>query len=243
MTDKNTIEYYDDFAGWYERERGHGYHAMLDALELDVIREPSAGRDVLEVGAGTGLIMKGLSGTVKKLVGLDISRGMLKTASERGFDVVQGSATALPFEDEQFDLVYSFKVLAHIPDIEGALSEMSRVLRPDGMLIAEFYNAHSIRNLAKRFGGPGDISASRTEADVFCRWDTPAKILRYLPPDVKFEGWRGVRVFTPAAAAFKLPGINAILPAIERRALNSRLARFGGFLIAVCRKRRMPEPA
>lgn len=237
MTNKNVIDYYDDFAGWYERERKHGYHAMLDRLELEVIRPLAEGRDVLEVGAGTGLIMDGLGKAPKKIVGLDISSGMLKSAVQRGFNVVQGSATDLPFADATFDLVYSFKVLAHIPDIEKALSEMSRVLRPGGTLAAEFYNAHSIRHLAKRIGGPGDISANRTEADVFCRWDTPEQIMGYLPPDVQFEGWRGVRVFTPAAALFRIPGVNSILPLLESRALNSKLARFAGFLIAVCKKR------
>lgn len=237
MTGKNTIDYYDDFSGWYERERKHGYHAMLDRLELDVVRPLAEGRDVLEVGAGTGLIMEGLGDAPKTLTGLDISSGMLKKAEKRGFDVVQGSATDLPFENEKFDLAYSFKVLAHIPDIEKALSEMSRVLRPGGMLVAEFYNARSIRHLAKRIGGPGNISDQRTEADVFCRWDTKEQIIGYLPNDVQLEGWRGVRVLTPAALAFKIPGVNKILPALERRCLDSKLARFAGFLIAVCRKR------
>ena len=237
MTNRNTIEYYDDFAGWYERERKHGYHAMLDQLELAVIRPLAAGGDVLEVGAGTGLIMEGLGNTPNSLTGLDISGGMLQRARERGFNVVQGSATDLPFEDETFDLAYSFKVLAHIPDIEQALSEMSRVLRPGGTLVAEFYNVQSIRHLAKRAGGPGSISNSRTEADVFCRWDTPEQVIGYLPNDVQFESWRGVRVFTPGAFAFRLPGVRTLLPALERRALDSQLARFGGFLIAVCRKR------
>ena len=237
MTNKNTIDYYDDFAGWYERERKHGYHAMLDTLELDIIKPLAEGKEVLEVGAGTGLIMQGLGGAPKRLVGLDISGGMLKQAGARGFDVVQGSATDLPFENERFDLAYSFKVLAHIPDIEKALSEMSRVLRPGGTLVAEFYNVQSIRSMAKKLGGPGNISDHRTEADVFCRWDTPEQIIAYLPGDVQFEGWRGVRVFTPGAFAFRVPVVRGILSALERRAVDSKLARFGGFLVAVCTKR------
>ena len=161
---------------------------------------------------------------------------MLKKAVERGFDVVQGSATALPFGDEQFDLVYSFKVLAHIPDIETAIEEMARVLRPGGTLVAEFYNAHSIRRLAKWAGGPGSISKQRTENDVFTRWDTPEEVLGYLPSSVEFVEWRGVRVLTPFAGAFKIPGAETLLPLLESKAMTSPLARFGGFLIAVARK-------
>ena len=85
-------------------------------------------------------------------------------------------------------------------------------------------------------GGPGKISEQSTEAEVFTRWDTPEQVQSYLPEDVTFEGWRGVRVFTPAAVAFKVPLAEKILPALEERVLNSPLARFGGFLIAVCRK-------
>ncbi len=234
---KDTIDYYDDFSNWYEKERKQGYHAMLDKLELDIISPLAIGKDVLEVGAGTGLIMEGLKDAPKTLTGIDISKGMLEKARERGFNVVQGSATELPFEDESFDLAYSFKVLAHIPDIKKALSEMSRVLRPGGYLVAEFYNSYSIRNLVKKLGGPGSVSENRTEADVFCRWDTPSEIISYLPSNVRFEGWRGVRVFTPAAFAFKIPLLNMLLPAVEKRALNSKLARLGGFLVAVCQKR------
>ncbi len=52
--------------------------------------------------------------------GVDLSPGMLHKAQARGLDVVLGSATALPFEDNQFDVTCSFKVLAHVPVIELA---------------------------------------------------------------------------------------------------------------------------
>jgi SAM-dependent methyltransferase len=209
---------------------------MLDELELEVLRPYAQDREVLEVGAGTGLIMEGLGRAPKRLVGMDISSGMLRRAIDRGFEVAQGSATALPFGDAAFDVAYSFKVLAHIPDIETAVQEMVRVLRPGGHLIAEFYNSKSIRRLAKQLGGPGHISESRTEDEVFTRWDTPESVMSYLPPNVTFKGWRGVRVLTPAAAAFRIPGMSKVLPGLERRAMSSWLARFGGFLIAICEK-------
>jgi ubiquinone/menaquinone biosynthesis C-methylase UbiE len=237
VTDKQTIDYYDDFAGWYENGRQRGYHAMLDALELEVLTPYAEDKDVLEVGAGTGLIMAGLNAMPRSLVGLDISAGMLKKASLRGFKVVQGSATALPFDSGRFDVVYSFKVLAHIPDIEAAVAEMVRVLRSGGHLIAEFYNARSLRRLAKRLAGPGQISENRNEDDVFTRWDTPKDIISYLPPNVELKGWRGIRVLTPAAAVFKLPGMEKVLPKLEKRAMSSPLAAFGGFLVAICQKR------
>lgn len=234
---RNTKEYYDEFAAWYEKERHHGYHAMLDALELDVLRPYVGGRDVLEVGAGTGLIMNGLLGTANKVVGVDISQGMLGKAADRGLEVVQGSATDLPFKDQQFDLVYSFKVLAHVPAIQQALAEMTRVLRPGGVLVAEFYNRWSVRKVAKVIGGPGKISEGGRENEVFTRWDSQTSILGYLPDELVFSEWRGIRVVTPAALAFRLPGAERVLPFLEKMTMKGPLARFGGFLIAVCHKR------
>ena len=236
MKNKETIDYYDDFSGWYERERKHGYHAMLDMLELGVLEPLTVGKSVLEVGAGTGLILEGLGDAPARKVGIDISSGMLAKAKARGFDVLQGSATDLPFEDHTFDVAFSFKVLAHVADIEKALSEMARVLRPGGKLLAEFYNANSIRSWAKKLGGPGHISENRTEAEVFTRWDTPEEVRGYLPPNVRFERWAGVRVITPAAAAFKLPLVSTVLPLIEKRLVSSKFAYLGGFLIAICEK-------
>jgi ubiquinone/menaquinone biosynthesis C-methylase UbiE len=236
MTDIDAKGYYDDFSGWYERKRHHGYHAMLDELELGIVRGLAGGKEVLEVGCGTGLIMRGLDGRAKRLVGVDISPGMLAEARRRGFDVFEGQAEKLPFADESFDLAYSFKVLAHVPDIELALREMARVLRPGGHLVAEFYNALSLRHLAKRLARPGKISEARTEAEMFTRWDTPKQVLGYLPPGLTFEGWRGVRVLTPTAFVHDIPIVGGLVAKAEHAAMSSPLARFGGFLVAVCRK-------
>jgi hypothetical protein len=49
--------YYDDFAGWYENERHLPYHRMLDDLEVELVERYAAGKAVLEVGCGTGLIL------------------------------------------------------------------------------------------------------------------------------------------------------------------------------------------
>jgi ubiquinone/menaquinone biosynthesis C-methylase UbiE len=142
--------YYDDFAGWYERERGRGYHQLIDDLELELIQRHATGADVLEAGCGTGLLLERVAGFARTARGVDLSAGMLAKAQGRRLDVVQGSVTALPFADQSFDVVYSVKVLAHVQDIRGALREMTRVLRPGGWLLAEFYNPRSLRYLVKR---------------------------------------------------------------------------------------------
>ncbi len=225
--------YYDEFSGWYERERGHGYHAMVDDLEVRVAAPFARGRRALEVGCGTGLILERVRRHAASAVGIDISAGMLRAARARGLDVVQGLATALPFADASFDLVYSFKVLAHVRDISTAVAEMCRVCAPGGTVLAEFYNPWSLRFLAKTLAPAGKISHATTEAAVFTRFDSPRSIRALVPDGMRLVGFRGVRVFTPVAGALALPGIGSALRWAESAALDSPLAVFGGFLVAV----------
>lgn len=229
--------YYDDFSTGYERERHRGYHAMLDDLEMAIVEPLAGGRDVLEVGCGTGLILARLARSAKSARGVDLSPGMLEHARKRGLEVSEASATALPFPDSSFDVVCSFKVLAHVPDIEQALSEMARVCRPGGQVVAEFYNPQSLRFAAKRLAGPQPISDGRTEADVYTRWDSPSKIKRLMPASLELTDLRGVRILTPAAFVHRVPVLGPLLARAEALATNSPLTRFGGFLIAIARKR------
>jgi len=236
QNESNNRDYYDDFSVGYERERGYGYHQMLDELEMRVAAPLATGRRVLEAGCGTGLILSRLAAHASSACGFDLSEGMVRVARDRGLDVVIGSVTDIPFADDTFDLVCSFKVLAHVPDIGRALSEIARVTRPGGQMVLEFYNPWSLRYLAKRIAGPQPISEGRTEADVYTRWDAPSDIPKLLPPGVTMEGIRGVRVLTPAAFVHKVPILRRALPVAEAMALDSPLRYFGGFMVAMLRK-------
>jgi len=237
VSDERSRAYYDDFSERYERERHHGYHALLDELELEVAEPFVSGRDVLEVGCGTGLILAGLARTARHAEGVDLSPGMLELARERGLEVKEASATTLPYPDASFDAVVSFKVLAHVPEIERALGEMARVCRVGGHVLAELYNPWSLRYLAKRLAGPGKISLARSEDDVFTRWDSPARLRKMMPASLELVGIRGIRIVTPAAFAHRIPLLGAALPRLERLAMATPLRYFGGFIVAVGRKR------
>ncbi|MFO0645397.1 MAG: methyltransferase domain-containing protein [Polyangiales bacterium] len=231
-----TRAYYDEFSRWYEKERGRGYHALIDDLEVSVTEPLARGARVLEVGCGTGLILERIARVAERAEGIDLSPGMLEQARQRGLSVREGSATELPFADSSFDLVYSYKVLAHVPDIEKALAEMARVTRPGGTILAEFYNPWSLRYLAKRLGPAGRISEKTTEDAVYTRFDSPQRIREILPSNTHLEGFRGVRVVTPTAGVVSLPVVGRAVSMLEHVLLNSPAARFGGFLIAVIRR-------
>src|SRR5512147_834478 len=91
-----TQGYYDRFSTSYERERHHGYHRLIHDLERELVRRYGTGRDILEAGCGTGLLLEEAARVGRSAIGLDLSRGMLARARERGLRVVQGSLTQIP---------------------------------------------------------------------------------------------------------------------------------------------------
>jgi ubiquinone/menaquinone biosynthesis C-methylase UbiE len=238
----DTKAYYDGFAERYEDRRdGHdpgGYHDLLDELELGFVERFAGGRDVLEVGCGTGLLLRHMAAFARSARGVDLSPGMLERARARGLDVVEASATDLPFPDASFDVVCSFKVLAHVRDIHRAFAEMARVTRPGGHVIAELYNPFSLRGLAKRLGPAGAVAAGATERDVYTRFDPPWRVRDLAPPGMRLVDSRGVRILIPAAAALRVPVVGALLRGGERLLCDSPLRWLGGFWIAALQKDR-----
>lgn len=234
---QDNRDYYDEFSDWYEDHRHGGYHELIDDLESDLLRNYVVDKEVLEVGCGTGLILRRIEPVARRSVGLDLSAGMLEQAAERELDVVQGDARALPFADESFDVVCSFKVLAHVPNVEDAVREMVRVTRPGGHLLLEFYNPMSIRYLAKRVAGPGKISEQSDESEIYTRWDPPFEVHRWLPKDVDLIDFAGIRVVTPAALIHRIPWVRHWVRKLEFAARDSAAKYFGGFLVAIARKR------
>lgn len=229
--------YYDDFATWYERERGHGYHQMIDDLEVDLVARYGRDAEVLEVGCGTGLILERVAEFAERAVGIDLSPGMLEHARARGLEVSEASATALPFDDDAFDVTYSFKVLAHVEDIRTAMSEMARVTRPGGYVLAEFYNPRSLRYLVKRLKPPTAVSEQTNDEAVYTRYDSVDRIKSYLPHDLEWVTARGVRIVTPVSHVHRIPGVRALFRAAEERLADLPFTReLGGFVIAVARK-------
>jgi ubiquinone/menaquinone biosynthesis C-methylase UbiE len=230
--------YYDDFAAWYERERHLPYHRMLDDLELELVERYGRGRDVLEVGCGTGLLLARTAQFARSAVGVDLSAGMLAVARARGLRVVQGSATRLPVASESHDLVYAFKVLAHIAQVQDALREMARAVRPGGWVLAEFYNSRSLRRLVKAFKPPTAVSPRTDDLAVYTRYDDHVAIRRSLPPELQWRTSRGIRIVTPMAAVHQVPVLGRGVRALEHALADvPGIRAFGGFLV-VCAQRR-----
>ncbi len=191
-------------------------------------------RDLLEVGCGTGLLLRRLGPKARRAVGVDLSPGMLAIARNRGLTVVEADARALPFPDANFDVAVSFKTLPHVPDLRQALAELCRVVRPGGVVIAEVYNPISLRAWTKRFLPARRTSRDRTEADVFVRFDDEAAFRAAIPPGARIVATHGMRTVLPFGAALELPIVGNALAHVERTLATRWLAaRFGGLVARV----------
>ena len=92
---------------------------------------------VLEVGCGSGEMAERLHALPGvSLVATDYSDDLVELAAARGVDARQADICYLPFDPASFDVVYAGWVLDHVRDIQRALAEVRRVLRPGGTFVA-----------------------------------------------------------------------------------------------------------
>ena len=100
----------------------------LAAAELDGFAT------VLDLGCGDGQISRLLAGSGAQVVGVDPTWNQIRVAHERGGGAAyaRSGAAALPFADRTFDAVVACLVFEHIDDVDEAIAEVARVLRPGG---------------------------------------------------------------------------------------------------------------
>lgn len=138
---------YENFFADYDRFRYATESHIPECLEEIGFNQ----KRVLEIGLGQGADAEQIIRRGGVWTGVDLThaaaqrtlvRLTLRQLPHNG--VAQGSALALPFADNSFDIVFSHGVLHHIPDIRQAQKEIHRVLRPDGKLVAMLYAKNSL---------------------------------------------------------------------------------------------------
>ena len=112
------------------------------------------GRKVLDCGAGGNMPPLSLFASHGyETTGIELSDTQVKRANAFGdkqnqvLNVMKGDMTKLPFEDDVFDVVYSYNSIFHMmkKDIDVAVSEMKRVLKPGGMMFINFLSVDDFR--------------------------------------------------------------------------------------------------
>ena len=140
--------------------------ALLASSEIALRRRPQAlGEDappapwapprVLDVGSGTGALLRLLSGKLHPAlaVGVDLSPAMCRTArsSPSPARFLTGDAEALPFRDGAFDLVISTSTFQWLPRLDEAIAEARRVLVPGGLFCLALFCGNTLHELRGAF--------------------------------------------------------------------------------------------
>ncbi len=131
-----AVEYYDK-----TRSFPSDVHSKIIGLLVDELRDPGP---VLEVGVGTGRIALDLQEAGIEMVGVDLSSAMLGVLVEKAggipFPLAVGDAVNLPFPDATFRTAYGAHILQLISNWAGALTEMTRVVKPGGTVLIDMAN-------------------------------------------------------------------------------------------------------
>ncbi|MGH9869778.1 MAG: class I SAM-dependent methyltransferase [Candidatus Polarisedimenticolia bacterium] len=110
----------------------------VDAFELEAVVDwmgDVRSRRILDLGCAKGRFVRALTAMGADVVGTDPALAMLRPARRAGGSYVQSTATRLPFGEGSFDGVICVEVIEHIPDVDRALDEIARVLKPGGRAI------------------------------------------------------------------------------------------------------------
>ena len=122
-------ENYD--AGWRGTKSARFYEDLIKELEIN------PGDAVLDVGCGTGTVLKFISSKTEiKGYGLDISPQMLEVARKKNpdFEFAEGNCETLPYGDNCMDVIMACMAYHHFSDQERFRKEALRVLKPNGKL-------------------------------------------------------------------------------------------------------------
>jgi len=223
MRDDETRKYYDNFAAIYSSERRTGYFGFINELEVQSLGNLPENAAVLEAGCGTGLILDRVAHLKPRhLQGIDLSPSMIKDAINAGHEVVCGSVIDMPFKSGEFDLVYSFKVLPHVPDLKKALAEIMRVTSHGGCAVVELYNPYSIKFLSDTVRG--------AKKRVYLRHDSTQDIVNAAPSGTSVVSLCGIRIFGPTAWAYE-GFLGSIFRWLDKKFMYSPLQRFAGYRV------------
>lgn len=211
------------------------------------------GRDVLEIGCGTGVHARLLAEAGARMTAIDLTPTAVEMTKRRlelaglEADVREADAESLPFADASFEFVWSWGVVHHSESTDRVLAEIARVLRPGGQLALMVYHRNSItfwidyvlyRGVLR--GGllrvTPDELANRSSDGVIARHYTRRSLTATLAPwfdDVE------TRVMGQMSEAIPLPRTlrRYVAPFVPRGVQRALLRRFGWFLYATGRRR------
>ena len=201
------------YDAWFDSAWGR-YAWRIETRAVLAALGPLAGRRVADIGCGTGRLLGILTSHGARAVGIDTDPGMLTLAATRG-PVVRADAHRLPLTDASMDAAITVATLEFTADPGQVLTEMARITRPGGRLVAAVLNPASLWGIL-------DQPARRAPYNSGC----------FLPRDAllilgRRHGQIGIRGALFAAA--HLPARRLLGPALETAGRIT--PRFGAFQV------------
>lgn len=182
----------DEFFATGEREVEH----LLGRAER--VGRPQERRRALDFGSGVGRVTRALSAHFEECIGVDVSAEMVRRARQLNSDrancafVHNVSPNLLQFESATFDLVYSSKVLQHLPSRELAgryVEEFLRVVKPNGLVAFQLWTRLPFRNrLQPRRRAYGVLRTLRVPRTVLTRLGLSARGRGLAVPESEIRG-------------------------------------------------------
>lgn len=146
-------EGYDLYADSYEKD-----YEYLNSFENDAVLKALGnlkGKKVLDVGCGTGRLIRFMLEKGAEVSGADVSEEMLRVARKNFPEVsfLKAEMENLPFEDNNFDLVVATFVIVHLKNLSGFFAEVYRVLKNGGIFVLTNINQRKAPKLKLKDGG------------------------------------------------------------------------------------------
>ena len=137
MSKRRPVNPYDQMP---DRTHHGNLESNLDFLQRTGVLDETG--QVLEIGPGKGGLLHHLSESGVDIQAVEINEAFIAAARNRSphLRLTHVSDTTLPFAEESFDVVLSFDVLEHIPDTDSHLTEVRRVLKPNGRYLLQSPN-------------------------------------------------------------------------------------------------------
>lgn len=182
------------WASRYDRTMS-GSRNTYDFIIREIKKTLNRDMTVLELACGTGLVPERIAGSVKMLEATDFSEDMIRKAKEKAHSCrlhfsVQ-DATTLPYAPETFDAVIISNALHVMPSPDKALSEIARILKSGGILIAPTFT------MADTFLGKMQMRIMELSGfKVFHKWSSDA-YLKYL----NASGFKAIKSCTVGGTA------------------------------------------
>ena len=187
----------------FSTEESPWFHWVFDHFDI-----PENGR-ILELGCGTGLLWRDNLGRIPpswKITPSDASQGMVQEAelsllhSDLQFTFEKIDAQSIPYRRDSFDVVIANHMLYHVADLGRALSEIRRVLKPEGHL---YTTTNGLNHMAELRSVPGSLgietAVSGDEMVSQFNLDNGACELAHWFVDIKVERRNSLLIVTEAA--------------------------------------------